>query len=58
MLGRAAEPGADAGEHDEGDLDLAAEHVAHLGGVVQHLVHADAYEVDEHQLGDGPHSRR
>ena len=53
MLGGAAEPCADAGEHCEGDLDLPAEHIAHLGGVVQHLVHADADEVDEHQLADG-----
>ena len=47
---------ADAGEHDEGHLDLAAEHVAHLGGVVEKLVHADADEVHEHQLGDGAHA--
>ena len=56
VLGGAAEPRADAGEHDERNLDLPAEHVAHLGGVVEQLVHADADEIDEHQLGDGAHT--
>ena len=56
MLGGAAKSGADAGQHGERDLDLAAEHVPHFGGVVQQLVHADAHEVHEHQLGHGPHA--
>ena len=56
MLGGAAETGADAREHDEWNLDLSAKHVAHLGGVVEQLVHADPDEVHEHQLGDGAHA--
>ena len=37
-------------------MTCPAEHVAHLGGVVEELVHADADKVDEHQLGDGAHA--
>ena len=56
MLGGAAEAGANAGQHGEWHLDLAPEHVPHLGRVVQQLVHANAHKVNEHQLGDCPHS--
>ena len=56
MLGRGPESGPDAGHHGEWHFHLAAEHIAHLGGVVDQLVHADADEVDEHQFGYGPES--
>jgi len=55
MLRRTAESSPNPGEHGERNFDLPTEHVPHLGRVVQHLVHADADEVDEHQFGDGPH---
>ena len=38
----------------ERDADLAAEHLAHLGGVVHDHVHGDEDEVDRHDLDDGP----
>ena len=56
MLRRAAETGADAGKHHERNFHLPAEHIAHLGGIVQHLVHTNADEIHEHQFGDSPHS--
>ena len=33
--------------------DLAAEHVAALGGLVGDLIHGEAGEIDVHDLGDG-----
>ena len=57
MLGGAAEAGPDACQKGERQLDLATEHIAHLGGIVEQLVHAHSYEVDKHELGDGAHTR-
>ena len=36
---------------------LAAEHIAHFGGLVYQLIHADGQKVTEHQLGDGAEPR-
>ena len=53
MLGRVALARAALRADHQRHLDLAAEHVAHLGDLVDDLVHADAGEVDEHDLGHG-----
>ena len=45
VLRRRADARADAREHGEGELHVAAVHVAHLGRVVEQLVKADAHEV-------------
>jgi hypothetical protein len=52
------QPRADERPHDERHLRLAAEHVAHLGRLVEERVEAHADEVHEHQLGDGPEPGR
>ena len=54
MLGSGPESGSNAGHHCEGDFNLPTKHVAHLGGVVDQLVHTNADEVYEHELGHGP----
>ena len=53
MLGRQAHAGAGHGEHGDGQGGCAAEHVAHLGELVGHLVHALPEEVHEHEVDDG-----
>ena len=40
--------------NDQVDLGLATRHVAHLGGLVEDLVHTHAEEVPEGYLNDGP----
>ena len=54
VLGGVAGAGAEGGAVGEGQLGLAAEHVAVLGGLVDDLVHGDAHEVRVHELGHGP----
>src|SRR5271166_5316470 len=51
MLSRRTAAGADHRADDKRGLDLAAEHVSELGGLVEDLVEADAKEIREHQLG-------
>ena len=58
MLSCRSESSTDASHHGEWHLDLPSEHVAHLSGVVDQLVHAHPYEVYEHQLGNGPETSR
>ena len=52
--------GTRAGGHTQyhGHRDLAAEHITHLRRLIDQLVHADGQKVAEHQLGDGPQSRK
>jgi len=52
VLGRAVGPA----EHD-GHGNLAARHVEHLGGVVDHLVDGHQGEIEGHELDDGPQPR-
>ena len=54
VLGRRTGASSYPGKECERHLDLPSVHVAHLGGVVQDLVHTHAHEVHEHQLGYGP----
>ena len=57
VLRRGARARARGQADDHGHGNLAAEHIAHLGGLVDELVHADGEEVAEHQLGYGPQAR-
>ena len=41
---------------DDGTVDLATAHIAHAGGVVDHLVPGDIGETPEHEFHDGPHA--
>ena len=53
VLGGRADAGALGHAQHHRDLGLAAEHEAHLGGLVEELVERHADEVDEHELGNG-----
>ena len=56
VLGRRVQARAHAGHDGERQRYLAAEHVAHLGGVVGDLVGAHAEEAHVHKLDDGTQS--
>jgi hypothetical protein len=46
-------PGALGHPHDDGHGELVAEHVAHLGDLVDDAVHGAGDEIHEHDLHDG-----
>jgi len=52
VLGGAAGAAAGGQTHHHGQVYLAAEHIAHLCGLVHQLIHTDGKEVVEHQLSD------
>ena len=56
MLTRRPGAAARGGPEHHGHLGLAAEHVAHLGGLVHQLIHTDGDEVGELDFGHGTHS--
>jgi hypothetical protein len=58
VLRRHAEAGPGGRAHHDRQLRLAAEHVLHLGHLIEDLVPADAHEIDEHDLDDGSQACR
>ncbi len=52
MLGSGRAPGPALRAQDHRHADLPPEHVADLGGLVGHLVHGEAEEVDIHEFRD------
>ena len=57
MLAREVLGGAVGPAEHDGHRELAARHVAHLGRLVDHLVHGEEGEVVRHPLDDGPEAR-
>ena len=51
MLCRSAHASALGHAQHHGHLGLAAEHVVHLGGLIEELVKGNADKVHKHQLG-------
>src|ERR1700681_2595129 len=41
--------------HHHWNVDPSARHIAHLGGLIDHLVHAAEQEVTVLKIGDGTH---
>ena len=58
VLGGGGPAGADGGSDDHRDIFLSAGHVAHLGHLIDNLIHSHQHKVREHNLHDGPHARK
>ena len=56
MLGAQAQLAGAGHPQHQGDLDLAPEEIAHLGGLIGHRVQDQRREVHELDLHDGPHA--
>jgi hypothetical protein len=55
MLGGCTPAGADIGSQNHGNFTPTAEHVVHLGHLVDDHIHAAGGKIDEHDLGYRPH---
>ena len=58
MLGGCTPTGAHVDPQDHGHISLTAEHIVHLGHLIENHVHASSCKINEHNLGYRPHTRQ